>query len=68
MKHCDLESIREYAGILARRDMLSTSEMLSDMATEIEALRAAIRRELDEGDLEACGPRPDLRALLPDLK
>ena len=32
---------------------------------EVVRLQKAIRCELDEGDLEACGPRADLRALLP---
>jgi hypothetical protein len=67
VKHSDLKSIREYAGLLVHRDMPGTAEMLNDMAIEIEALRDALRRELDEGDLEACGQRPDLRELLPPL-
>ena len=65
MKPINLRRVRDHVACLAGYDMPGTSEMLSDMATEIEALRAALRCELDEGDLEACGPRDDLRALLP---
>lgn len=39
MKPCDLKSIRQYAGILTRRDMPGTAEMLGSMADEIEAWR-----------------------------
>ena len=71
-KPVDLAVARQLAHVNDVLDMPGTAVTVRAMADEIEALREtvrvlqdAIRRELDDNDLEACGPRPDLRALLP---
>jgi hypothetical protein len=65
-KPVDLTEARDLARRLDVFDMPGTAEMMRAMADEIERLRTALRGELDGGDLENCGPRPDLWALLPD--
>lgn len=65
VKHCDLAKLRRSAALHAAGYRLHTAEQLTDACDEIEALREVLRVALDEGDLEACGRRDDLRALLP---